>query len=316
MGIKNSSVVLPVQYTTEIIKGVLGASKALALGRRLPDMTGLQTKLNVLSNLPVAGWVKSSAKPNDAPSEIKVKPLSTLAWQGKDLYAEEIAVIIPVAENTFDDVNDGGIAIAQTLNEQVVGAFQDVIDSTVFFGVDAPWTGFDGIVAEATEAGKVVAWDGQEGTSFYSAVNQAMKKVEKSGFVPNAILGGPSLESAFRGSITELGVISAEQGQIGALPRHIDLTGGFDQSEAFAIVGDFRYLVYAFRKEMKLTILREATLTDPTSGSVLYNLAQQGMIGFRFSMRLGVALPNPVNRVGGSKGYPFAVITSDTETSE
>jgi len=186
----------------------------------------------------------------------------------------------------------------------------------VFFGVNAPWSGFTGIVAEATTAGKVVAWDGLEGTSFYSAVNQAMKKVEKSGFVPNAILGGPSLESAFRGSITSLGVISAEQGQIGALPRHIDLTGGFDQSEAFAIVGDFRYLVYAFRKEMKLTILREATLTDPTTGTVLYNLAQQGMIGFRFSMRLGVALPNPVNRVGGSKGYPFAVITSDTETSE
>ncbi len=134
--------------------------------------------------------------------------------------------------------------------------------------------------------------------------------------MPNAILGGPSLESAFRGSITSLGVISAEQGQIGALPRHIDLTGGFDQSEAFAIVGDFRYLVYAFRKEMKLTILREATLTDPTTGDVLYNLAQQDMIGFRFSMRLGVALPNPVNRVGGASRYPFAVITSDTETSE
>lgn len=317
MAIKNSSVVLPVQYTTEVIKGVLGASKALALGRRLPDMTGLQTKLNVLSNLPVAGWTKNSALPAaETTSEIKVKPLSTLAWQGKDLYAEEIAVIIPVAENTFDDVNDGGVAIAQTLNEQVIGAFQDVIDSTVFFGVNAPWAGFTGVVAEATAAGKVVAWDGLEGTSFYSAVNQAMKKVEKSGFVPNAILGGPSLESAFRGSITTLGVISAEQGQIGALPRHIDLTGGFDQSEAFAIVGDFRYLVYAFRKEMKLTILREATLTDPTSGAVLYNLAQQDMIGFRFSMRLGVALPNPVNRVGGANGYPFAVITSDTETSE
>ena len=38
--IVNSSVVLPVEYSREIIKGVLGRSKALELGRRLPDMIG------------------------------------------------------------------------------------------------------------------------------------------------------------------------------------------------------------------------------------------------------------------------------------
>ena len=38
--ISNSTVVLPVEYADTIIRGVLGKSKALELGRRLPDMRG------------------------------------------------------------------------------------------------------------------------------------------------------------------------------------------------------------------------------------------------------------------------------------
>ena len=320
MAILNNSVVLPIEYGREIIRGVLGRSKALELGRRLPDMRGKTYKLNVLSSLPVAGWVKNSATPAGAADEIKNKPISDLAWQGKDLVAEEIAVIVPVSLNTLRDV-ENYVDIVPEITEQVVGAFQQVIDATIFFGVGSPWTGFNGIVADATTAGATVSWNGTSGVSFYNAVNDAMEKVENSGYVPTAILGGPSLNSAFRKTITELGVLAGDQGEIGALPRHIDLTGGFNQSSAFAIVGDFRYLVYSFREEMEMRLLEEATLTDPGTGNVLYNLAQQDMVAFRFTMRLGAAIPNPVNRVSGqlnsastnivasATAYPFAIIT-------
>ncbi|MBO7734951.1 MAG: phage major capsid protein, partial [Methanobrevibacter sp.] len=268
MAILNSSVVLPVEYGREIIRGVLGRSKALELGRRLPDMRGKTYKLNVLSSLPVAGWVKNSATPSGAADEIKNKPISDLAWQGKDLVAEEIAVIIPVSLNTLRDV-ENYVDIVPEITEQVVGAFQQVIDATIFFGVGSPWANFNGIVADATTAGATVSWNGTSGVSFYNAVNDAMEKVENSGYVPTAILGGPSLNSAFRKTITELGVLAGDQGEIGALPRHIDLTGGFNQGTAFAIVGDFRYLVYSFREEMEMRLLEEATLVDPATGSTL-----------------------------------------------
>ena len=319
--ITNSSVVLPVEYSREIIRGILGRSKALELGRRLPDMLGKTTKLNVLDHLPVAGWVKNQVTPSGAADEIKNKPISVLAWQGKDVVAEEIAVIVPIAINTLRDV-ENYVDIIPTINEEVVGAFQQVIDETIFFGVDSPWTGFYGLVYEATQAGATVSWNGQSGLSFYEAISDAMEKVETSGFIPDAILGGASLNSAFRKSITAMGVNVADQGEIGALPRHVDLTGGFNTSSAFAIVGDFkRGLVYAFRQEMEVRLLEEATLVDPKTGSTLYNLAQQDMVAFRFTMRLGAALPNPVNRISGTlasdgnyleKGdsaYPFAVIT-------
>lgn len=320
MAILNNSVVLPIEYGREIIRGVLGRSKALELGRRLPDMRGKTYKLNVLSSLPVAGWVKNGTTPAGAADEIKNKPISDLAWQGKDLVAEEIAVIVPVSLNTLRDV-ENFVDIVPEITEQVVGAFQQVIDATIFFGVGSPWTGFNGIVADATTAGATVSWNGTSGVSFYNAVNDAMEKVENSGYVPTAILGGPSLNSAFRKTITELGVLAGDQGEIGALPRHIDLTGGFNQSSAFAIVGDFRYLVYSFREEMEMRLLEEATLVDPSTGSTLYNLAQQDMVAFRFTMRLAAAIPNPVNRVSGqlnsgstnivasAAAYPFAIIT-------
>ena len=323
MAITNSSVVLPVEYGREIIRGLIGRSKALELGRRLPDMRGKTYKLNVNANLPVAGWVKNSQgmSPNAEGSEINRKPVSTYAFQGVDLTAEELAVIVPISENTLADVEDFGIELAAELQEQVIGAFQEAIDSAVFFGVGAPWTGFTGLVAEATSAGATVSWSGQSGLSFYEAISDAMEYVENSGYIPNAILGGPSLNSAFRNSITSMGVNVADQGQIGALPRHIDLTGGFNQSSAFAIVGDFRYLVYSFREEMAMKLLTESIIQDPNTGAILYNLSQQDMVALRFTMRLGFALPNPVNRVSGTlssdgryieKGasaYPFAVIT-------
>ena len=319
MPITNSSVVIPVEYSTNILRGVLGRSKALELGYQLPKMRGNTMVLNVLNHLPVAHWVSNSATPVGAPEEIRTKPVSTLAWEGKEVIAKEIAVIVPVAINTLRDLQGNAIELVPELTEQVVGAFNQVIDSAVFFGTNAPYVGYSGIVAEATSAGATVSWNGQGGTSFYEAINSAMTYVENSGYMPDAILGGPALNGAFRSGITNLGVLSTDQGEIGALPRHIDLTGGFNQGSAFAIVGDFkRGLVYSVREEMELRVLYEATIKD---GATEYNLAQQDMVAFRFTMRLGFAIANPVNRVSGTlssdgkyieKGasaYPFAVIT-------
>ena len=319
MAITISSVVIPVEYSTQILRGVIGKSKALELGYRLPSMRGNTLILNVLNYLPVADWVANSATPVGAPEEIKAKPVSRLAWEGKEVIAKEIAVIVPVAINTLRDLQGNAIQLVPELTEQVIGAFDQVIDSAVFFGYRTPYAGFTGIVGEAKTAGAEVTWNGQSGTSFYDAINEAMTYVENSGYYPDAILGGPSLNGAFRGGITELGVLSTDQGQIGALPRHIDLTGGFNTSDAFALVGDFkRGLVYSVREEMELRVLYEATIKD---GDTEYNLAQQDMVAFRFTMRLGFAVANPVNRVSGTlssdgkyieKGenaYPFAVIT-------
>lgn len=316
--ITNKQVVLPKQYTQEIIQALRGRSKALELGRRLPDMRTNELEINVLNSLAKAGWVKNAQSPANAEGyELNRKPVSRIAWEGVTLKAETLACIVTISEETLADTEDFGVQVVPTISDQVVDAFYQALDATAFFGVDSPWANFVGIVAGATAAEAVVEWDGTPGLSFYNAVSDAMSKVENSGFIPNAIVGAPSLRSAFRNSITSLGVLTAEQGEVGALPKHYDYTGGFIDSTAFAIVGDFNYLVYAFREDMSMKLLTEATIKD---GDREYNLAQQDMIGFRFKMRLGMALPNPVARVSaedgsqntlkrGAKSYPFAIIT-------
>lgn len=327
MAITNKDAVLPIQFAKEIIRGVQGRSKALELGRRLPNMVGKTYKLNVLSSLAKAGWVKNTQSPaNTEGAEINRKPISQIAWEGVDLVAETVACIVPVSEETLADTEDYGVSVVPTIYEDIVGAFQQVIDATAFFGTDSPWSGFHGIVAGATSANASVSWNGNSGTAFYKAVSKAMEMVEKSGYFPTAILGAPSMRSAFRNTITDLGVVAGDQGEIGGLDRHYDMTGGFDSSTAFAIVGDFKYLVYSFREEMSMKLLTEATIEDPATGNKLYNLAQQDMIAFRFKMRLGMALPNPVNRVSGvasgnvikkgASAYPFAIILKTGEGSK
>lgn len=322
MAVTNKSVNMPVEYSTEIIKGVLGRSKALELGRRLRDMRTKELYLNVNKELPVAGWVANSQlSANTEGKEINRKPVGSYAFEGVKITAEELAVIVPIAEATLEDTEDYGIELGAEVQEQIVGSFQEAIDSAVFFGVGAPWDNFNGLVSDASSKGATVSWDGTAGDSFYKAISSAMSYVERSGYLPNAILGGPSILAAFRDSITTLGVNVTEQGEIGRLARHVDMTGGFNEGTAFAVVGDFRYLVYSIRKDMTMKILTEGVVQDPNSGDILYNLGQQDMIAIRAVMRLGFALPNPVNRLSGtlssdgkyiqkgSSSYPFAVIT-------
>jgi len=57
--------------------------------------------------------------------------------------------------------------------------------------------------------------------------------------------------------------------------------------------------------------LTEAVLQD-AAGNIVYNLAQQDMVALRAVMRLGFALPNPINRMQptAASRFPFATLTA------
>jgi len=59
-----------------------------------------------------------------------------------------------------------------------------------------------------------------------------------------------------------------------------------------------------------LCVIEAGAVIDDGAGNILFNLAQQDMVALRVVMRLGWALPNPVNRVNPNAAtrYPFAIL--------
>ena len=56
-------------------------------------------------------------------------------------------------------------------------------------------------------------------------------------------------------------------------------------------------------------VLSEAVIQEPSSGEILYNLAQEDMVALRVTFRMGYAIPNPVNALDGTETrYPFAAL--------
>ena len=71
-------------------------SIVMQLGRRLPNMTSKQTRVPVLSMLPMAYWVNG---------DTGYKQPSTQAWEKVFLTAAELAVIVPIPEAVLSDAS-------------------------------------------------------------------------------------------------------------------------------------------------------------------------------------------------------------------
>lgn len=94
--------------------------------------------------------------------------------------------------------------------------------------------------------------------------------------------------------------------EIGSLKREFVDNGAWDKTASTLIVGDFSQAVYAIRQDVTYKVLTEAVIQDPSSGEILYNLAQDDMVALRVTFRLGYAIPNPVNALDSSATrYPL-----------
>src|SRR5690606_5749269 len=133
------------QDINEIIKPDTAQSAALASFRTIRMSAGT-ARMPVLSALPTAGFVTDTG---DADTD--VKPTSKVSWVNKDLVAEEIAVIVPVHENTLADSRFDIWAEVRPLVSQEFGR---VLDGAVFFGTNKPATWLDpALVPGAIAAG-------------------------------------------------------------------------------------------------------------------------------------------------------------------
>lgn len=281
------------QVANEIFEGTIRQSKALSMFKRLPNATSDKTKLRVLDTLPVSYFV-------DETQNNGRKNITKMAWDKKFINIAELAVIVPIKENLL---NDSSIDIWAQVRPRIEEAFARKIDDAMFFGVGKPTDWRAGLVPSITAVGAEV---NETNNGLYSDINDAMTKVEESGYNVNGIVGGVGLKGKFRMMLDTTGQ-PLNTTEIGSVRREFMDNGVWDKSKSTLITGDFNQAVYQIRQDITYKLLDQAVIQDPSDGSIMYNLAQEDMVALRVVMRLGWEIPNPVNAENETATrFPFA----------
>ena len=307
-----AAALIPPEVSAEILQHVPQMSAAMRLARQLPNMSTNQRRMPVTSALASAYFVSG---------DNGLKQTSEVNWASKYIDAEELAVIVPIPEAVL---NDSGFDIWGQVRPMIEEAFGKAIDQAVFYGTNIPasWTtnlGAAGLKAVATAAGQTIS--AAAFPDLYDAIlgdGGAIGLIEADGFMATGHVAHPGFRSKLR-SVRDAdgGPIFARsmQGQntyeLDGSPILFPTNGAMVEATSWLITGDWSKLVYSMRQDITYKVLTEAVITDG-AGAIVYNLAQQDMIALRAVMRLGFALPNPINPVNPTEATrcAFSVLTA------
>ena len=301
---------IPIEYYPEIFKAAAAESVVLANARRLRDMERHELALTAEDALPLAYFTNGDTGFRD---------VTKAEWKGVTLTAEEINAIVPVPNNVMDDMD---VPIWQEVMPMLSQAIGAVIDKAVLLGTNKPATWPAAIVTEAVNRSHFVIVPGSS-PDYYDLImgdNGVIAKVEGDGYFVSGHAANISMRAKLRGVRDEVGqpifmpsMQAGVQYMLDGAPMYFPRNGSLTP-EVLDIAGDWNQLVYSVRRDMTWDIFREGVISDPTTKLVVTNLMQQRMTALMVTMRIGFALPNPVNMVQPDKTarYPFAVLaTSD-----
>ena len=297
---------IPEPVTREIMQGAIAESAVLRMGRRLANMSSKTQTINVLDALPSAYFVNGEA--SDSGAGEAFKQTTKMAWDKKKLYAEEIAVIVPIPEAALDDAD---YDIWGEVKPRLTEAFGKVIDGAMLFGTNKPSTWRDGVVPSAIAAGNGVPVS----SDIYSDImgeGGLISKVELDGFNPNGVMSAIQMRGKLRGlkdttgqPIFKTDMQGATRYGLDGMDMYFPMNGAFDPAQAQMIVGDWSQLVYAIRQDMTFKVFTEGVIQDPATKDIVYNLMQNDMVALRAVMRLGWEIANPINAYNAEKVNPF-----------
>lgn len=305
---------VPAPVSQEVMKQVVDTNPIFSLARRLANMSSHTYTMPVMSALALAYFVNGDAG---------LKQTTEVNWEDKFITAEELAVIVPIPEAVLRDSN---FDIWAQVKPELVAAFNTAITRAVFYGTNIPasWTtnlGAAGLLAGSTAAGHTLSLaayaDAYEAILGETAagVDGLFMSVEADGFAVNGNVAHQSMRGILRNTRDSNGqpIFGRDSGGylLDGAPIYFPLDGSVVAGSSLMISGQWDQLVYSIREDMSYKILDQAVIQD-AGGNIVYNLAQQDMVALRAVMRLGFALPNPINRVNETAAtrFPFAVLTA------
>lgn len=297
---------VPTDVSYELLNGVAQESFLMRQARRLRNMTVYEEKLPVISALATAYFPGS---------ETGLVETSEVNWKDVTIYAEDLAVIVPVAKNTLADSK---VPIWNEIKKELITAAGVAVDNAQIYGTNKPSTWPTAIVTAATSASHNVSLASFD--NLYLALlgtGGVFSKIEEDGYMVNGVLAHLSMKSAMRGTVDTQKRPIFTSDPSGKAPYMLDGAPcffpetGITNTTQKMIAGAWQQLVYSMRADIAFEVHTEGVIQD-ASGKIVYNLLQQRMAAIMLTMRLGFALPNPINRVNQTEStrYPFAFLTA------
>jgi HK97 family phage major capsid protein len=297
---------MPEEFSREIIQTVPERSAVLQMARRLPNMTRAQSRIPVLSVLPTAYFVQG---------DTGLKQTTETAWRNVYINAEELAVIVPIPENVIADVD---YDIWGEIRPLIVEALGGAIDAAMLYGTNKPASWPDGITVGANAAGNEVVLGAGGGDLFDDIMGEGgvLGLVEADGYEVTGHIAAMSMKARLRGlrdtdgqPIFLRSMQDTTRYELDGNPLMFPRNGSVNPAASLLVSGDWEQMVYSVRQDITWKVLDQAVIQD-NNGVIIYNLPQQDMIALRCTMRLGWALPNPINRIQtvDANRYPFAVL--------
>ena len=313
----DAAALIPEEVSNAILNDVVGSNPLMQLARRLPNMSRAQNRMPVWNSLASAFFVSG---------DNGLKQTTDVSWANKYIDAEEIEAIVPIPEAVLDDA---GYDIWGQVKPALVQAINVAITNAVLFGTNIPasWTtnlGAAGLLAKCTAAGHTLslaayadAYEAILGETT-AGVDGLYMMVEGDGFGVSGNVAHLSMKGILRNvrdangnPIFKTSMQSPTAYELDGAPIYFPTDGTMNPASALMFAGDWSQLVYSIRQDITYKILDQAVIQGP-DGSIIYNLAQQDMVALRAVIRLGFALPNPINRVNQNAAtrLAFAALTA------
>lgn len=284
---------IPTQFASEMIGEVVQNSAVMQLAQ-LEDMNLPKKEITYLAEGPGAYWVGEGERIQT----------SKATWLTAEMEAKKLGVIIPVSKEFLNySVSD----FFNMIRPKIAEAFYKKFDQAALFGTNSPYAAGHSILAAATAASNVVAYD--DATSMYPQLNGLIGLVEDNEIDPDGIATVRSLKQVFRGELDSTGRPIFVKGDgtapddILGLPIAYVNGSSFDKTKAVAMTGDWDYARFGILQDIQYSISEEATLTTVVDeGGEPLNLFERDMFALRATMHVAFMV---------LKDEAFAVLTPD-----
>ena len=268
---------VPEEIAAGIIKDVRHSSAIMRVAKQVPQSTLVKT-YNTRTSGPSGYWVDDYAR----------KTADAAVWDQINMFAHEIAVIVPVKER---DLIGNPLDVWSEIKEDIVEAFAITFDSAAMFGTSSPynWSILQAIqnVSHFHEEGV--------GADLADDLNLALGSVEEHNYGPTATVTTRAIRPRLRGLRDDQ---DAPIFQAAMTRDMVDAVYGTDlvyyvdasswPTGLTALTGDWSTVHYSIVEGISYKLLTEAALTTITDdGGVALSLAERDMVALRATMYAG-----------------------------